>query len=146
LHLRSQEFSKAIKELQVAAQLDSSPEVRAELAYCFARIGDRRAAEAILEELKQRKLNAYVPPTALAVTLLGLDRLDEALAELERGLSERDEWLLWIDSDPAFAVLKERERFQAIRRTVGLATTVSSDAEHRPSGERGSQPPESLHP
>ena len=50
----------------------------------------------------------------------GLGRTDEALNWLERAITERDGWLVFMNAFPAFDSLRREPRFEDILRRVGL--------------------------
>jgi tetratricopeptide (TPR) repeat protein len=67
-------------------------------------------AESLLRDLETRGLAPY----RLATIEAALGRTERALAALERGLAERDPWMVWIDVDPMLDLLREHARFRAI--------------------------------
>ena len=124
LFIRRKNLPRATSELETACRLDGSPEALAELAWCLARDNRRAEAESTLAQLSRMSSNRYVPPTALAIAQTGLGRNNDALVNLERGVKERDEWLLWIDVDSLFSELRGQPRFESIRTAVGLDGTA----------------------
>jgi len=86
----------------------------------LAACGRSAEAEAILGDLRDREAHGYVSPTLLAQVLLALDRRDEALTQLERALDGRATDLVWLGVRPSYGPLEREDRFEAIRRGVGL--------------------------
>src|SRR5262249_43598378 len=77
LYIRTKKFDLALGEMEAACHLDDSPEARAELAYCLARLERRTEAQAILDDLARGNDRRYVPPAALAIAQIGLARHED---------------------------------------------------------------------
>jgi serine/threonine protein kinase/Tfp pilus assembly protein PilF len=122
LHMHQGKLSQARDELEAALELDDSPEAKAELAYCLAKMGDTSAAQAIAGELESRPKGQHVPAAAIAVANLGGGKQSHttAIAHLKTATADKDEWLVWLAVDPVFADLQDDPGFQAIRSRVGL--------------------------
>jgi hypothetical protein len=56
----------------------------------------------------------------LAQVLLGLNRNEDAIAELQRAEEMRATDLIWLNVRPVFDALRRDARVQEIARTVGL--------------------------
>ena len=63
---------------------------------------------------------------ALLYTRLGL--ADQAFQELERGLKERDPWLIYLNVEPFYDNIRGDPRFQEIVRSIGLPNRTPSSA------------------
>ena len=70
-----------------------------------------------LDELARRR---YVSPFSRAVVLVGLDRLDEALDEMDKSIEERFPPNVFSATFPFFDCLRSNERFQALLSKIGL--------------------------
>ena len=89
--------------------------VRALEARCLARNGQRDAALAILEELKQIRVSAYVDAYYMALVMGALGRREEAFQELERAVDEHSTNLYMLHVDPKMDDLRaDHMRFSAI--------------------------------
>ena len=85
----------------------------------LARLGRRdeaRAALTSIRALPQR--GRYVSAYNLACVALGLGERDDAVAMLERGLGERDPWLIFVPHHPQFDALRGDARFDALAERV----------------------------
>ena len=92
-------------------------------AYAYAKSGDEAAALEILAELEGRRDSpghGYASPVLIACIYEGLGRADEALNWLEQAITERDGWLVFMNSFPRFESLRGEPRFENILRRVGL--------------------------
>jgi len=89
--------------------------VRALEARCLARNGQRSAAIAIAEELKQIRASAYVDAYYMALVMDALGRREEAFQELERAIDEHSTSLYMLHVDPKMDDLRvDHSRFSAI--------------------------------
>jgi TolB-like protein/tetratricopeptide (TPR) repeat protein len=82
--------------------------------------GDRTAAQAVLDELKARSAQAYIPPCSVALVYNGLGNQDEALRQLEKAVDERDVKLSFLKVDPRWDSFRSDPRFVAILERIGL--------------------------
>jgi tetratricopeptide (TPR) repeat protein len=90
------------------------------LGHTYGRAGRREDAGAVLQELRQRGHDAYVPPYFLALVCAGLGDSAMALAELERALAQRDTMLRDLFVDASFDALRDEPRFQAVMNALRL--------------------------
>lgn len=65
-------------------------EVEAFLGRTYADAGDRVEATKVLNHLRARMRDEFVSPGYVALILIGLDKIDEALAELAH--AEEEQW------------------------------------------------------
>lgn len=87
---------------------------RVALAYTLARTGQADAARAILVELEAQSTREFVAPTNLAFVYLALGDRATALRLLDRGVTERDPAMLYLQVEPKLDSLRGDPRFQAI--------------------------------
>jgi serine/threonine-protein kinase len=95
-----------------------------ELGCTCAQAGLKARAEAILRTLDERASTAYLAPFWRGTILFGLDRLDEAYAELERALHEGAPTLPFLGAgwwDQA----RGQARFADLARRIGLPPSVA---------------------
>ncbi len=84
---------------------------------CYALVADGRVDDAhiILEEIKSAP--QYVKPYFLAMAYNAVGESDKAFEWLEKAFAERNEWLIWLGTDPKFDSLREDPRyFQLLER------------------------------
>ena len=86
-----------------------------------ARSGQTAEARQTLAKLTEMARTEQVPAYSRAVIYTALGERDSALTWLERGLPTHDEYLGYLDVDPALDPLRGDPRFEEIRRVVGLA-------------------------
>ncbi len=115
-------FSEAIAE---SKKLDAqSPMVKRNsvLAYCYARLGNRPAAEAILEErLKHaEEIGVISNSYNTAMIYAGLGDKNRALEYLEKSYQEKEYLLLYVKVDPLWESLRAEARYKDLLRRLNL--------------------------
>lgn len=99
------------------------PPTLAMRAYAYAKSGDEAKALDILAGLERRRESpgrGYAPPVLIAHVYEGLGRVDDALGWLEKAITERDGWMVFLNAYPRFESLRGEPRFKDILREVGL--------------------------
>ena len=74
----------------------------------------------MLEQLKTRATQGYVPASDLALVHLGLGEYNQALERLEEAVEARDMLLTFLTVEPRWAGLASHPRFTAVLSQVGL--------------------------
>jgi hypothetical protein len=88
----------------------------------LAGIGHRSEAEGVMTTLDaHRTSRGYVAPYYRAAALCGLDRMDDALMELERLRPDASTTGVLLGVDPLLDPLRGEPRFDAVLRRTGLA-------------------------
>lgn len=119
--LRTGAFSDAITEFQKAVTL--SPNVtdyKGGLGYAYGRAGKRTEARKLLDELKDRSKQTYVPWFYVAAVYAGLDDKDQAFACLEKAYKQHEQGFVVIKREPMFDPRRADPRYQDLLRRLGL--------------------------
>jgi DNA-binding winged helix-turn-helix (wHTH) protein len=104
-------FENALEHLRLAVDLSGgSPTIESAIPHCLALAGRTEEARARLADIASRGLAPYRVATIEAA----LGRTDLALAALERGLEQRDPWLVWGAADPMLDPLRKSSSFAGI--------------------------------
>ena len=111
-------FSEALEEFKEASLLENSPILLGFLGYTYAALGDRTKAVEVLDELRQRSKDSYVPAYSMALIYSRLGEQDEAFELLEQAAVERNQWITWINVAPEFDSLRRDPRFAKLARRV----------------------------
>jgi eukaryotic-like serine/threonine-protein kinase len=115
------QYAQAISELQAEERRSGRLDMAlASLGLAYALQGKRQEAQGVLDELIQRSKNAYVSPAHIAYIYVGMGDRERALASLEHGYKEHDQYLIYLKVDPKFDQLHSDPRFQAMLRGMGL--------------------------
>ena len=123
-HLFAGHPEDARNEIEIAAKND--PELlmrRGQLAYVYARTGDRAKAIGILDEMKRSGGREDQNQVAFAIVYIALGDNDRALSLLEQAAGRRDIGLLTAASpldDPTYAPVRSDPRFQKILEKMDL--------------------------
>jgi tetratricopeptide (TPR) repeat protein len=115
-------LDEAAEELRHAGLIEDNPPALGFLGYVYARAGKTDEAREILDELKERLEQGYVPPYDIGLIHAGLGESDEAFSWLEKAYQVRNEWLGWIKVAPEFDGLRPDPRFTELVRRMGLAS------------------------
>ena len=67
-----------------------------------------------------KKNGRYASSYAVAVVYAGLGDKEKALHYLDEAYRERAHWLLWLNRDPRWNVVRREPRFLNLVRRVGL--------------------------
>ncbi len=112
---------EAIPELERASVLmRSSPGPIELLATAYAQEGRRTDALRIIDELKRRREDSYVPAGAFINPYLALRDYNEAFSWFERAYAEQSNILQFVKVHPFFDPVRGDPRFQDLVRRVGL--------------------------
>jgi eukaryotic-like serine/threonine-protein kinase len=114
------DLPRALAEFQRASGTTTIPWPSAELGHAYAILGKKREAEEILEQLKDRSKQSYVPAYDFAEIYIGLGDKDQALASLEKAYADRSMLLTFLKVDPELDSLHSDPRFKDLVRRVGL--------------------------
>ena len=124
IHMLHGRFEESIEELSQSVEYSGGmPPTLAMQAYAYAKLGDEANALAILAVLESRRDSpghGYAPPVLIAYVYEGLGRTEDALEWLEKAITERDGWLVFLNSFPRFESLRDEPRFKDILRRLGL--------------------------
>lgn len=89
-------------------------------AYILATIGRDDEASSMVTELEQTATSRYVPPYAIALGYLGLQRHDAMFQSLDRAHDVRDVHLVFAPVDPKWDTYRGERRFQELMSRCGF--------------------------
>jgi tetratricopeptide (TPR) repeat protein len=125
-------YGKALAELTRARPIAQGwPFIDGELACVYARLGMRKEALTILDELKDRTARGWVDPLILAFVYTDLGDKDQAFAWLDKAYEERATWIIWLGVEPKFDSLRSDPRLAELLRRIGLPQFLVADSEER---------------
>ncbi len=114
-------FDEAIVELRKAVELSGGGSAQlAALGYAYADANRRSEALEIVEKLKARSSDRYVPPAIVAGVPAALGEKDQAMAWLEKAVEERDPWLTSLKVEPMYDSLRSDPRFVELLHRLGF--------------------------
>ena len=94
------------------------------LAHAYGRAGELDEANEIVQELRERAIQSYIPADYMCVVSLGLGRTDEALQWLGKACAERALHLVFLGVDPLFDGLRSEGRYKQLMADNGLEVPV----------------------
>jgi adenylate cyclase len=119
--VRMGRVDEGVSQIETAVRLGGRPMAFLGMLCGFYGLqGNRDQATAVLEELEARHAKGSVPGFWMAVAYVGLGRLDEAFASLDRGVEERDSNLLYLTHAPRAFGMQEDPRFPPLLEKIGL--------------------------
>jgi serine/threonine protein kinase/TolB-like protein/Flp pilus assembly protein TadD len=113
-------LSVAIADYRKAQSIENSVTIQTFLAHAYAVSGRRAEARKILAGPLKVAQQAYANAPMIAAVYAGLGEREQAFAWLDKGLEERNEWMIWLKYDHRFGALRNEQRFQQLLRRVGL--------------------------
>jgi len=116
-------LTRAFDECLVAAERGTAVSRRAPYflafeAYCLHGLGRPGEAALRVRELEAMARSAYMPQYFMAIAAVGVGRLDDAVAWLERGYADRDPFLVELKMNPWFDPVRSDARVQRIIRAM----------------------------
>jgi tetratricopeptide (TPR) repeat protein len=114
------QFDRSIAAFEQAARLDQSPMIAGQLGFVYALAGLRDEARALLDELKAKLAESYVPPYYIAIIYAALGEADDAFSYLEKAFEMRDGSLPLLKVDQRLDRLRDDPRFNDLMWRTGL--------------------------
>ena len=90
------------------------------LGHVYGVSGKKAEARAVLDELKQRSRQEYVPADSIALVYEGLGEKDQAFIWLEKAYEEHAFKMAWLKVEPQWDSLRSDPRFADLVRRMGL--------------------------
>ena len=114
-------FAEAEEEFQKIGDLRTWTPAMAAMGFLYGKWGKPEKAGQILEEFAAlAKKGNYASGYAIAVVYAGLGDKERTFAYLDKAYAERSNWLVWLNNDPRWNVVRAEPRFKELVRKVGL--------------------------
>jgi len=112
----------------LAAAFPNNDILRGALGYVYGVTGQGRRAQELLDSMtNQRTRNKCREPYAVALVLIGLNQMQEAVKQLEQSYRNGSLWSLGFLSDPILASLRKEPLFQQFLSNVSYPVPDNSD-------------------
>jgi tetratricopeptide (TPR) repeat protein len=122
VHEARGELDPAIDDYRAAVARSSRYTVSlAFLGHAHGCRGDRAEAEDILRRLDSMRSAQHVSAMDSALITLALRRFEEAFEWMEKAVSEKSGWLVYLKTDPRLDPLRGGARFDRVLQAIGLA-------------------------
>jgi len=116
-------YAEAVEEFlqaQPGNPFTMTEQQSADLRKAFASSGWKGFLQKRMEFLLENRKRTYVPASFLALNYALLGDKEKALEWLERAVTERDEWVTYLNVTPEYDELHSDPRFQSLVRRIGL--------------------------
>jgi eukaryotic-like serine/threonine-protein kinase len=121
VYAQQRKYPEALAEFTKAKDFShGNSEAIGSIGYVAGLAGDKAKALAVLDELKVRSAQSYIPPCNIALVYNGLGDNDEALRSLEKAVDQRDVRLTLLKVDPRWDSFRSNPQFIAILKRIGL--------------------------
>ena len=106
---------RGLAHLRQAAQLSpDSPKILGAFGYGLAVTGHVDEAREVLARMLEASESGWFPPYDIAMVYVGLAEADDAFNWLEKALEAHDNWIAWVNAQPAFASLRHLPRYEEL--------------------------------
>lgn len=114
-------YREAIAAYEKSISLGGAPGFsKAFIAHAYGTSGERSAAMAIVDDLREVAKSTYLPMIAFVIAYDGLREKELALEALHQSCENRETNLIFLKTWPHFDFIRDDPRFQVIARRVGL--------------------------
>jgi TolB-like protein/Flp pilus assembly protein TadD len=114
-------YREAVTEFEKAVTISGTQATYAGLlGHALAVSGEKGKALKILDGLRERSKQTYVPAYDMAVIYVGLGEKDQAFGWLQNAYEERSSWLPMVAVNPLFDGLRSDPRFQDLLRRMNF--------------------------
>jgi TolB-like protein/class 3 adenylate cyclase/Tfp pilus assembly protein PilF len=114
-------YDQAIAEFQKAHMSPDDLEALAALGHAYAVSGKKAEANKILDELLKLSRERYVSPYFIATVYTGLGDKTRAFEWLDKTFEDRNEGMIWLQTEPMLDPLRSDRRFADLQRRVEQA-------------------------
>ena len=119
-YIELEKYEEAIRQSKILISLSGGRAGKVDLARGYAMTGKQDESEIILNELIERSNQTHVRSASIAKIYLALDMKDQALEWLEKGLQNRDYYLIHLKEDPQWDDLRSEPRFVKLLEKIGF--------------------------
>jgi serine/threonine protein kinase/Tol biopolymer transport system component/Tfp pilus assembly protein PilF len=124
-------YDEAVQMLEKALELMTGSAVPYWfLGHALAVSGRRREALSIIEDLQRLSAERYVSPYFFALIYAGLGDAEKVFEWLSKAYESRDEWLIWLGSEPKLDGFRQDPRFVDLLHRVGLVDDEHATQTH----------------
>ena len=119
-YLMEERNADAISEFQQARANSPNAATLAPVGYAYARSGNTKQAQQYLDQLTQLSRTEYVPAIYFEWIYTGMKDKDQAFRWLNKALTERCDYLVFVNQDPMADVLRDDARFKDLLSRLGI--------------------------
>lgn len=119
----AERFEEALGEYRLSLKSEYMPAALAALGHLESKLGNRQSGEKALDELDElfaRGSLSYVPAYAKALILAGMKDVDGCLNSLEEAYAQRCDWLIHLEVERRWDLVRGCDRFKRLVQMVGI--------------------------
>jgi len=117
------DYEQAIESFRTACKMSGDNlTALARLGYACGLSGQTQEAASILKTIEQQAKSRFVPAHHFAFLHIGLGQRDLAIAALQKALREHSDYLVYLNVDPPFDILRGDPRFTDLLNRLNLPT------------------------
>ena len=120
MYQEGRQFDSALAQYETTGPLRDWVPTVAGKGYVLGAIGKRAEARATLARLDSMSRKSYVTAYGIALIYAALRKPDSAFAWLDRGVTERTNWMVWLNRDRRWDPIRNDPRFAALTHKIGL--------------------------
>ncbi|MFB0565876.1 MAG: protein kinase [Candidatus Aminicenantaceae bacterium] len=90
------------------------------LAIAYLKMGKKKKAQQVLDDMIERTKQEYVSPYHIALLCFTLGENDLGFEWLDKAYKERNHWLLYLNVEPMFDTVRSDPRFTRLIKKIGL--------------------------
>lgn len=114
-------YPEAIAEYKKVLDVSKNwPVALAAIGNVYGLSGKKAEAQIILDTLTSLSTKRFVTSYGVALVYAGLGEKDQAFFWLNKAFDERSNWLVWLKTDPRWALIRYDKRFAELVNRVGL--------------------------
>ena len=113
-------WEEAHRELEAARAGLGQVLIDLTVAYTHARAGESARAREVLDRVLALRGQRHVPSDFVAMALMALGDREAAWEWLDRAVTERAHWLVFLDVDARYDGFRDDPRYEAIKQRVGI--------------------------
>lgn len=110
----------ALKNIQIAYEMEQRSDVYAHKGYIYALFGDRKESYTILNDIKSTEYHDPIDFCDIAVIYVALGDNDKAFEYLEKAYESKFSHLFLLKVDPRFDSLRSDPRFEPLLKRIGF--------------------------
>ena len=123
---RAKEAYDAIQRIN---ELTVEPKLHCTLmAYYYGLAGEKERAVAERERLVEIAKEQHIQPGVFALIDIGIDEIESAMRELERGAEDHDDMLVYLQCEPMYDAVRDHPRYPELVKRVGFPSVGDSSA------------------
>jgi TolB-like protein/Tfp pilus assembly protein PilF len=122
VYLQKGMYKEALAELKKEKEPSKGwmQNVETLFAIAYLKMGQKKEAKQILDDMIERAKQEYVSPYYIALLCFSVSENDLGFEWLDKAYKERDHWLFYLNVEPMFDSVRSDPRFSKLVKKIGL--------------------------